>query len=129
MLAGLALGLVGAVGAGRALESQLFGVPALDPLTLLATTVGFALAGYLAIWWPARRAASHRSGRGAQGRDVDAGTSRDLGDVPALDGRTRTPCSKSTTWSRVQWRLPPNSPSNIEAQRLHSLILYGFHAL
>lgn len=57
LLAGLALGLVGAVGAGRALESQLFGVPAIDPLTLLTTTAGFALAGYLAVWWPARRAA------------------------------------------------------------------------
>jgi putative ABC transport system permease protein len=58
MLAGLVLGLAGAVGAGRALESQLFGVPAIDPLTLLTTTAGFAVAGYLAIWWPARRAAS-----------------------------------------------------------------------
>jgi ABC-type lipoprotein release transport system permease subunit len=58
MLAGMVLGLAGAVGAGRALESQLFGVPPVDPLTLLATTVGFGLAGYLAIWWPARRAAA-----------------------------------------------------------------------
>jgi len=58
LLAGLALGLAGAVGAGRALESQLFGVPAIDPLTLLTTTAGFALAGYLAVWWPARRAAA-----------------------------------------------------------------------
>ncbi len=58
MLAGIALGLVGAVGAGRALESQLFGVPPVDPFTLLATTAGFGIAGYLAIWWPARRAAA-----------------------------------------------------------------------
>ena len=58
MLVGLALGLAGAVGAGRALESQLFGVPPVDPLTLLTTTAGFALAGYVAIWWPARRAAA-----------------------------------------------------------------------
>ncbi len=58
MLAGLALGLAGAVGAGRALESQLFGVPPIDPLTLLTTTAGFAIAGYVAVWWPARRAAA-----------------------------------------------------------------------
>jgi putative ABC transport system permease protein len=58
MVAGLALGLAGAIGAGRALESQLFGVPAADPFTLLLTTVGFAIAGYLAIWWPARRASA-----------------------------------------------------------------------
>ena len=58
MLAGLALGVAGAVGAGRALESQLFGVPPIDPMTLLTTTAGFALAGYVAIWWPARRAAA-----------------------------------------------------------------------
>jgi putative ABC transport system permease protein len=58
MFAGLALGLAGAVAAGRALESQLFGVPPSDPLTLVMTTVGFALAGSLAIWWPARRAAA-----------------------------------------------------------------------
>ena len=58
MLVGLALGLAGAVGAGRALESQLFGVPPVDPLTLLTTTAGFALAGYVAVWWPARRAAA-----------------------------------------------------------------------
>ena len=58
MLVGLALGLAGAVGAGRALESQLFGVPPVDPLTLLTTTAGFAIAGYVAVWWPARRAAA-----------------------------------------------------------------------
>jgi predicted permease len=58
MLAGIAIGLVSAIGAGRALESQLFGVPPADPLTLLATTIGFGMAGYLAIWWPARRAAT-----------------------------------------------------------------------
>jgi predicted permease len=58
MLAGLALGLLAALGAGRALESQLFGVGAVDPITLTITALGFALAGYLAIWWPARRAAA-----------------------------------------------------------------------
>jgi putative ABC transport system permease protein len=54
---GLALGLVGAVGAGRALESQLFGVGPSDPFTLVMTLTGFGAAGLCAIWWPARRAA------------------------------------------------------------------------
>jgi putative ABC transport system permease protein len=58
LAAGVALGLAGAVGAGRALESQLFGVAPHDPQTLLLTTIGFSIAGYLAMWWPARRAAS-----------------------------------------------------------------------
>jgi ABC-type antimicrobial peptide transport system permease subunit len=58
MLAGVGLGLAGAVAAGRALESQLFGVPAADPLTLAITAAGFAAAGCLASWWPARRAAA-----------------------------------------------------------------------
>jgi hypothetical protein len=58
MLAGIALGLVGAVAAGRALQSQLFGVPPADPVTLSMTTAGFLIAGYLAMWWPARRAAA-----------------------------------------------------------------------
>ena len=48
----------GAVGAGRALESQLFGVQPIDPLTLLTTTAGFAVSGYIAVCWPARRAAA-----------------------------------------------------------------------
>ena len=58
MIAGIAIGLVSALGAGRALESQLFGVAPADPLSLLATTAGFGIAGYVAIWWPARRAAT-----------------------------------------------------------------------
>ena len=57
LLAGLALGVAGAVGAGRTLESQLFGVRPGDPLSLAATAAGFAMAGFLALWWPARRAA------------------------------------------------------------------------
>ena len=55
---GLAVGIVAVLGGGRLLESQLFGVTARDPLTLAAAVVAFACAGLLAIWWPARRAAS-----------------------------------------------------------------------
>ena len=58
MAAGVVLGLAGAVAAGRALESQLFGVSAVDPFTLAVAALGFAAAGGLAIWWPARRAAN-----------------------------------------------------------------------
>lgn len=58
MAAGVMLGLAGAVAAGRALESQLFGVGAADPLTLVIAAVAFTTAGGLAIWWPARRAAA-----------------------------------------------------------------------
>jgi predicted permease len=58
LLAGLLLGVAGAIGAGRTLESLLFGVRPGDPLTLAATAASFAAAGLLAIWWPARRAAA-----------------------------------------------------------------------
>jgi predicted permease len=54
---GLAAGLFGAVGLGRALRSQLFEVEPVDPGTLAATTALFAICAWLALWWPARRAA------------------------------------------------------------------------
>jgi predicted permease len=57
LIAGLLLGVAGAVAAGRTLESQLFGVSPGDPLSLAGTAAGFAAAGFLALWWPARRAA------------------------------------------------------------------------
>lgn len=57
LAAGVALGLLGAVGAGRTLESQLFGVSPADPSTLGITSAAFAVAGCMAVWWPARRAA------------------------------------------------------------------------
>jgi predicted permease len=58
LLAGLGLGLIGALAAGRLIESQLFGVTARDPIALAAAMAAFAIAGMFAIWWPARRAAS-----------------------------------------------------------------------
>jgi putative ABC transport system permease protein len=57
VLAGVAVGVIGARLGSRLLESQLYGVQAGDPLTLAAvsaTVVGVAL---LASWIPARRAA------------------------------------------------------------------------
>ena len=56
--AGLLLGLAGALGAGRLIESQLFGVTPRDPLALATATAAFATAGLFAIWWPSRRAAT-----------------------------------------------------------------------
>jgi predicted permease len=54
---GLALGLVLAVGAGRLLRSQIFGVSPLDPVTFVGVVVLLAAVALLAAWLPARRAA------------------------------------------------------------------------
>ncbi len=52
------LGLLGAWASGRALESVLFGVSARDPLVLVAASSVLLVAGLMAAWLPARRAAS-----------------------------------------------------------------------
>lgn len=54
---GLGLGVGGAIGLGRLLQSQLFGVHAADPYLIASATLAFALCGLLAMAWPARRAA------------------------------------------------------------------------
>jgi predicted permease len=54
--AGLALGLPGGYGLGRAIESQLFGLQARDPLTFSIATVALLLAATVAAYLPARRA-------------------------------------------------------------------------
>ncbi len=54
---GLAIGLLGALGAGRALQDQLFGVSARDPLTLSVVVVLMMLVAVVAALIPARRAA------------------------------------------------------------------------
>jgi hypothetical protein len=58
LAAGLMLGIGAASASGRLLESQLYGVSPGDPWLLTLTTLGFAACGLLAIWIPARRAAS-----------------------------------------------------------------------
>jgi ABC-type antimicrobial peptide transport system permease subunit len=55
---GVAAGIAGAIGLGRVLESQLFGVSPGDPRMLAWAVARFTAAGLLAMWWPAARAAS-----------------------------------------------------------------------
>jgi putative ABC transport system permease protein len=53
---GLALGLLGALGAGRALTSLLYNVGSLDPVALCTAIIALAGVAVLACWFPARRA-------------------------------------------------------------------------
>ncbi|MBA3830552.1 MAG: ABC transporter permease [Chthoniobacterales bacterium] len=53
---GLALGLLGALGAGRALTSLLYNVGSLDPAALCTAIFALAAVALLACWFPARRA-------------------------------------------------------------------------
>jgi ABC-type antimicrobial peptide transport system permease subunit len=55
-LAGLALGLAGALALGGLLRAQLFGVAPTDPLTLAAVSLGLLAVALLASFLPARRA-------------------------------------------------------------------------
>jgi ABC-type antimicrobial peptide transport system permease subunit len=57
LLIGLALGVVGALVAARAIRGLLFGVAPHDPLTLIGVTLMMAGIGIVACWIPARRAA------------------------------------------------------------------------
>jgi ABC-type antimicrobial peptide transport system permease subunit len=54
---GVALGMVGALGAGRLLSNQLYGVSPGDPVTMGGVAAILALTAVLATWIPARRAA------------------------------------------------------------------------
>ncbi|HET9705553.1 MAG TPA: FtsX-like permease family protein, partial [Vicinamibacterales bacterium] len=55
---GLAIGVGGSLALGRVLQTQLFNVPATDPLMIAGAAAAFALCGFVAIAWPARAAAS-----------------------------------------------------------------------
>lgn len=57
LLIGLALGVAGAVFAGRVIRGLLFGVTPYDPVTFIIVTVTMAAIGLLACWIPALRAA------------------------------------------------------------------------
>jgi predicted permease len=56
VLAGLALGMAGALAATRLIASLLFGVTANDPATFAAILILLALVAFAACWIPARRA-------------------------------------------------------------------------
>jgi ABC-type antimicrobial peptide transport system permease subunit len=53
----VALGLAGALGVTRFLETFLFGVTPHDPATFIAATLFFGTVAGVACWVPARRAA------------------------------------------------------------------------
>ena len=56
ILAGLALGIAGALAATRLITSLLFGVTASDPATFCAISLSLTLVALVACWIPARRA-------------------------------------------------------------------------
>ena len=56
VLLGAGIGIAGAFVASRWAQSQLFGVKATDPLTIVLVTVAVALTALLATWHPARQA-------------------------------------------------------------------------
>ena len=56
-LAGVALGSLGGIRLGHALESQLRGVSPWDPTTHLVLATTLLVTALLAVWVPARRAA------------------------------------------------------------------------
>ena len=53
---GLAIGLLGALGAGRALTGLLYNVGSLDPIAFCTAILALAVVALLACWFPARRA-------------------------------------------------------------------------
>ena len=55
---GIAVGVAGAVLAARVVRSQLFGVSATDPVTVVVAAAAFLAVTVVASWVPARRAAS-----------------------------------------------------------------------
>ena len=56
--AGGAVGIAAAVGAGRAIAAQLFGVAGLDPVVLVAAPAVLAVVALLAAAWPSMKAAA-----------------------------------------------------------------------
>jgi ABC-type antimicrobial peptide transport system permease subunit len=58
VLVGLALGIPLAIGAGRLISAQLYGVSSWDPVALAVAAATLALSAFFAAVIPARRAAS-----------------------------------------------------------------------
>jgi len=57
VLVGVAIGIGGALALASTLQAMVYGMSKMDPLSLVAATGAVALAGLLACWLPARRAA------------------------------------------------------------------------
>jgi ABC-type antimicrobial peptide transport system permease subunit len=57
VVAGLIVGLAGAVGVTRVLQRFLFGVTPTDPIAFTVVTLLLLVVGLMAAWLPARRAA------------------------------------------------------------------------
>jgi putative ABC transport system permease protein len=55
---GVVMGIAGAVGLGRVLQSQLHGVRPAEPRILLMAVAAFTAVAFIAVLWPARRAAA-----------------------------------------------------------------------
>jgi len=55
---GILLGLIGSIALGRVIRTQLWGVSAYDPWTLIAVPALLLVTGLVACWVPAQRAAS-----------------------------------------------------------------------
>jgi predicted permease len=55
---GVIAGALGAIGMGRLLDAQLYGIGRADPFVIGSAAAGLACCGLAAIWWPARRAAA-----------------------------------------------------------------------
>jgi putative ABC transport system permease protein len=58
LVAGVVVGALGAIGMGRILSAQLYGVGRTDPVVIASAAALLMVCGLAAIWWPARRAAS-----------------------------------------------------------------------
>ena len=58
LVAGVVAGALGAIGMGRILSAQLYGVGRTDPTVIASAAALLMVCGLVAIWWPARRAAS-----------------------------------------------------------------------
>jgi ABC-type antimicrobial peptide transport system permease subunit len=54
---GVALGLIASLAIGRVIATQLWGVSAYDPWTLVSVPIVLLITGMVACWLPARRAA------------------------------------------------------------------------
>ena len=53
---GLGIGLIGSLALSQLVKTQLYGVGAVDPLTLIGVVLVLAATAFVACWLPARRA-------------------------------------------------------------------------